>query len=483
MKKLIAMIMTLCMIFGLSSVGVWADDATWQVENPMPTARSYCGKAITVGEKIYLLSGKNESDYVSTVDILDVKTNTWTTGASITSPSAYPTATVVGKKIYVIGGLNPTVLNAVQIYDTETDTWSTGTDMPTARHGAASVVIGTNIYVMGGRSADGHVKTVEIYNTSTDSWSTGTSLPIERSNLVSNVVANKIYAIGGTNISGQQLITMNIYDASTNTWSSGASMSIGKINAASVVVGDNIYVIGGTTLNGVVKTTNVYSISNNDWRSGPSLNIARNLHSAAVANGKIFVFGGHLSTTSKSVESLQVGESLVVPDSPASLTATGGNSAVYLAWETISGATSYTVKRSTTAGGPYTVIAEDVTGATYSDTDVTNGTTYYYVVTAVNSAGSSTNSNEASATPQAGSGGETGSKALLVITMTNGLEKEYDLSMTDINAFINWYDGKASGNGQGYYAFNKTFNLGPFLTRVDYITYDKIQNFEIMQYQ
>jgi hypothetical protein len=50
--------------------------------------------------------------------------------------------------------------------------------------------------------------------------------------------------------------------------------------------------------------------------------------------------------------------------------------------------------------GPYTTIAS-VTATTYTDTNVTNGTTYYYVVSAVNSAGESGDSNEASATPQA----------------------------------------------------------------------------------
>ena len=57
------------------------------------------------------------------------------------------------------------------------------------------------------------------------------------------------------------------------------------------------------------------------------------------------------------------------------------------------------MKRSTTEGGIYTVIAENVTDTSYSDTDVVNGTTYYYVVTAVSDSGESENSNEASATP------------------------------------------------------------------------------------
>ena len=60
---------------------------------------------------------------------------------------------------------------------------------------------------------------------------------------------------------------------------------------------------------------------------------------------------------------------------------------------------SYTILRSLTAGGPYTTVATNVISATYTDTTVTNGTKYYYVVRAVNNIGTSANSNEASATP------------------------------------------------------------------------------------
>jgi fibronectin type 3 domain-containing protein len=89
------------------------------------------------------------------------------------------------------------------------------------------------------------------------------------------------------------------------------------------------------------------------------------------------------------------------PSTPTGLAASGGNAQVSLTWNAASGATSYNVKRSLSTGGPYTTIASGVTVASYTDTAVNNGTTYYYVVSAVNSAGESANSAEASATPAA----------------------------------------------------------------------------------
>ena len=86
------------------------------------------------------------------------------------------------------------------------------------------------------------------------------------------------------------------------------------------------------------------------------------------------------------------------PAAPSGLAALAGNQQVVLTWNASSGATSYQVKRGTTSGGPYTLVGS-ATAANYTDTAVTADTTYYYVVTAVNVAGESANSNEATATP------------------------------------------------------------------------------------
>jgi hypothetical protein len=87
-----------------------------------------------------------------------------------------------------------------------------------------------------------------------------------------------------------------------------------------------------------------------------------------------------------------------VPAAPANLTATAGNAAVSLQWAASTNATSYNVKRATTSGGAYTQLGT-ATSTTYTDSAVTNGTAYYYVVSALDTAGESANSAQASATP------------------------------------------------------------------------------------
>jgi galactose oxidase-like protein/PKD domain-containing protein len=89
---------------------------------------------------------------------------------------------------------------------------------------------------------------------------------------------------------------------------------------------------------------------------------------------------------------------------PASLTATPGDSQISLAWPASVGATRYEVQRSNVSQGPYVGIACP-TGMSYLDTGLTNGTAYYYVVSAAftgspDAGGASANSSEATATPQ-----------------------------------------------------------------------------------
>ena len=85
------------------------------------------------------------------------------------------------------------------------------------------------------------------------------------------------------------------------------------------------------------------------------------------------------------------------PDAPTGLSATPGGTQVVLNWSACTGATNYNVKLSTTNGGPYTTIGSTAT-TSYTNTGLANGTTCYYVVSAVNSFGESSNSVQISAT-------------------------------------------------------------------------------------
>jgi len=80
------------------------------------------------------------------------------------------------------------------------------------------------------------------------------------------------------------------------------------------------------------------------------------------------------------------------------LTANAGDAQVSLSWAAATSATTYHVKRATVSGGPYTTVGSP-SSPSFNDTGLTNGTAYFYVVSAANASGESANSAQANATP------------------------------------------------------------------------------------
>jgi hypothetical protein len=83
---------------------------------------------------------------------------------------------------------------------------------------------------------------------------------------------------------------------------------------------------------------------------------------------------------------------------PGGFTATPGDGKVALKWNAFPGATSYKIKRASASGGPYAPVAT-VTGTSFTDSKLTNGTTYYYVVSMTSGGVESPDSAPVSAAP------------------------------------------------------------------------------------
>lgn len=68
-------------------------------------------------------------------------------------------------------------------------------------------------------------------------------------------------------------------------------------------------------------------------------------------------------------------------------------------------------------------------------------------------------------------------KAILSISLVDGKTKDYDLSMEEVNKFINWYETQGSNT----YKFDK--NISPYKAVKEYIVHDKITSFEVREYE
>jgi Glycosyl hydrolases family 2, sugar binding domain/Glycosyl hydrolases family 2/Glycosyl hydrolases family 2, TIM barrel domain/Concanavalin A-like lectin/glucanases superfamily len=137
-----------------------------------------------------------------------------------------------------------------------------------------------------------------------------------------------------------------------------------------------------------------------------------------------------------------------IPATPTNLIAVSGPSGVSLGWDSSANAINYNVKRSTINGGPYTNIMIAPLGICM-DANVTNSTTYYYVVSATNSAGESANSAQISVT----------TASLPHPILMTWFKADSLIALTNGAAVSNWPD--ASGNG--FNATQSTPNQTPKL--------------------
>jgi len=119
----------------------------------------------------------------------------------------------------------------------------------------------------------------------------------------------------------------------------------------------------------------------------------------SAANGTTYYYVISAVSSVEGANSSEVsGTPVGAPGAPTGVAATAGDTQISLTWNSVAGATSYNVKRSTVSGSGYSTIASPATNS-YTNTGLTNGTTYYYVITAVGVGGEGANSSEVSATP------------------------------------------------------------------------------------
>ena len=390
---------------------------TWTKLASMSVARGHFQTEVIDG-KIYAIGGTG----LSSTEVYDPTANSWTKLASMSTKRSGFQTEVINGKIYAIGGTKSSfddVQSSTEVYDPNTNSWTKLASMSIARLLFQTEVIDGKIYAIGGYNGN-NLTSTEVYDPITDSWTKLASMFVGRESFQTEVIDGKIYAMGGS----KQLLT-EVYDPATDTWTKLASMSDARNRFQTEVIDGKIYAIGGPGLS----STEVYDITANSWTKLASMSAARPDLQTEVIDGKIYAIGGG------EYSSMEV--YAVTNSSVKQLKATGGDSKVDLSWDTVTRATSYTVKRSTTAGGPYTSVVTDLTETSYTDTDVTNGTTYYYVVTAAYNGTEIGNSNEASAQPTSQTPPVTDSKLKVVLEVSEALRLSVDDDL-NVNTQMSW---------------------------------------------
>ncbi|HYZ45071.1 MAG TPA: kelch repeat-containing protein, partial [Xanthobacteraceae bacterium] len=150
--------------------------------------------------------------------IYDTNAKSWSKGPDLPTPRGALTATAHENKIYAIGGaknptystpeLRPTVpvenMASTEVLDIATGTWSAAAPMLTARNHHGASLIGGKIYVVGGRigstfiiGLSNNVSTNEVYDIAKNTWAAALGMPTPRSGVGTAVLNGRMHVLGG----------------------------------------------------------------------------------------------------------------------------------------------------------------------------------------------------------------------------------------------------------------------------------------------
>jgi len=284
-------------------------DMKWSQEKPasgQPTARHESAAAAVDG-KLYLIGGRGDRP----LDILDLASGQWRTGAKPPVEINHTQAVVFDKRIYVIGALNgkfpqENVVPRILIYDPAADRWTEGPALPADRHrGAAGVVVHDGyFYLIGGNRLGhngGYVPWLDRFDPKTGAWVALADAPRARDHFHAVVLDGKIYAAGGRR-SGDQgqalevtIPEMDIYDLAAAKWSTAkAPLPTQRAGVSVLALGGRVVVMGGESGRQVAAHAEVeaYDPKTGTWTTLPPLPVGRHGMQAVMVGDRVHVVAG-----------------------------------------------------------------------------------------------------------------------------------------------------------------------------------------------
>ncbi len=231
----------------------------WHSIAPMHFQRTeLCAVAFPDG-RVLVAGGNDGSEVLSSCEIYDPKTNTWTLTGSMNEPRyRFPMITLSDGHIMVAGGLTDMVTSTtagVEIYDTQTGVWTQMAPMSTPRENLPLDLLSDGkVFICGGANANTgtYLSSTEIYDPSTNTYQelsdmqTGVFGPF----IFYDTIHKQILLQGGSynGLPGTYPPLLQIYDFASDNWSYGPNTATSHDGGFNVEMPDqSIVVVGGRT--------------------------------------------------------------------------------------------------------------------------------------------------------------------------------------------------------------------------------------------
>lgn len=229
---------------------------------------------------------------------LEITEQKWETLATMIEPrGSMAVAIFEGKIIAIAGRSGSGTLSSVEMFDPSSNTWTALEDKPTAVYDASAVVIGEKIYVPGGMTQEGApTNKVEVFNPRKNAWEQVSDLPVAISGYGLAAYEGQVYLFGGSD-SDKTLDSVWHYDPITDNWQQGSSMPTARMHPAVLADMGKIYIMGGSDGENELNTNESFSPyteleKGNPWQEEPNLPEKLSGYTAIKLYDKISVIGG-----------------------------------------------------------------------------------------------------------------------------------------------------------------------------------------------
>lgn len=267
---------------------------SWTMARSMNAARRNHTATLLPNGKVLVAGGYNSSGYLPNTELYDPATGVWTVSGSLNTGRSLHTATLLSNgKVLVSGGYNGNQLSITELYNPANGTWTVTGAMNIARqYHTATMLSGGKVLVTGGASGSSTVASTELYDPATGMWIANSVMNTARRYQTATLLANGNVLVAG-GYGGKYnsvLVDSELYDPNNGTWTTSGSMNNARnFHTATVLPNGKVLVSGGSSS----KSAELFDPDTGTWAVTGSMSAARQDHTATLLpNGKVLVAGG-----------------------------------------------------------------------------------------------------------------------------------------------------------------------------------------------
>jgi len=279
---------------------------SWSTTASLLTARFDHTATLLQNGKVLVAGGSiDNTSSVSSAELYDPVTGTWTATGSLAAARTDHTATLLPNgKVLVAGGHSSVNTNnpmsSAELYDPATGTWSSTGSLVTRRYNHTATLLPNGKVLIAGGQSNSSTSSSELYDPGTGTWTVTGSLGAGRLSHTATLLPNGTVLVAG-GYSVAYLASAEIYDPTSGAWTTAAPLATARAyHTATLLWSGKVLVTGGVQNGGETTSSEVYDPSTGIWSlEGPLVRAPANHTATLLPNGKILVAGGNFLSTAQ----------------------------------------------------------------------------------------------------------------------------------------------------------------------------------------